>query len=67
MEGAGRLGAAMDGRECCKHILSFKRLFGEVVAAVRFERTVKEIELKVWVYNLMPGFSAAPATSAVEA
>jgi hypothetical protein len=30
----------------------FKRLFGEVVSAKRFERMVKEIELKVWVYNL---------------
>jgi hypothetical protein len=30
----------------------FKRLFGEVVSVKRFERMVKEIELKVWVYNL---------------
>jgi len=33
----------------------FKRLFGEVVHAKRFEVMVKEIELKVWVYNLMLG------------
>jgi len=47
----------------------FKRLFGKVVSAKRFERMVKEIELKVWVYNLMLGLSAAPASalSAAEA
>jgi hypothetical protein len=39
----------------------FKRLFGEVVQAKRFERMVKEIELKVWVYNLMLGMALAPA------
>ena len=39
----------------------FKRLFGEVVHAKRFERMVKEIELKVWVYNLMLGLAVAPA------
>jgi transposase len=41
----------------------FKRLFGEVVSAKRFERMAKEIELKVWVYNLMLGLSAAPASA----
>jgi hypothetical protein len=30
-------------------------LFIEVVHAKRFEVVVKEIELKVWVYNLMLG------------
>lgn len=35
----------------------FKRLFGEVVHAKRFERMVKEIQFKVWVYNLMLGIS----------
>lgn len=46
----------------------FKRLFGEVVQAVRFERMVKEIELKVWVYNLMLGLAlaSAPALAAAE-
>lgn len=44
----------------------FKRLFGEVVSAKRFERMVREIELKVWVYNLMLGLAAAPALSAAE-
>ena len=44
----------------------FKRLFGEVVSAKRFERMVKEIELKVWVYNLMLGLAVAPALSAAE-
>jgi hypothetical protein len=29
-------------------LIGFKRLFGEVVSAKRFERMVKEIELKVW-------------------
>jgi hypothetical protein len=42
----------------------FKRLFGEVVSAKRFERMVKEIELKVWVYNLMLGLALAPALAA---
>jgi hypothetical protein len=42
----------------------FKRLFGEVVQAKRFERMVKEIELKVWVYNLMLGLALAPALAA---
>ena len=45
----------------------FKRLFGEVVSAKRFERMVKEIELKVWVYNLMLGLALAPALSAAGA
>jgi hypothetical protein len=54
----------VDGRERCKRILiGFKRLFGEVVSAKRFERMVKEIELKVWVYNLMLGLAAASATA----
>lgn len=44
----------------------FKRLFGEVVSAKKFERMVKEIELKVWVYNLMLGLTAAPAFSSAE-
>lgn len=46
----------------------FKRVFGEVVLAKKFERMVKEIELKVWLYNLMLGLSASPALalSAVE-
>jgi len=35
----------------------FKRLFGEAVSAKKFERMVKEIELKVWVYNLMLGLA----------
>jgi transposase len=42
----------------------FKRLFGEVVSAKRFERMVKEIELKVWICNLMLGLAVAPALSA---
>ncbi|MGQ9478099.1 MAG: hypothetical protein ACUVRH_06400 [Candidatus Bipolaricaulia bacterium] len=48
--------------------MRFKRLFGEVVQAVRFERMVQEIELKVWVYNLMLGLAAAsaPALAAAE-
>ena len=41
---------------------SFKRLFGEVVHAKKFERMVKEIEQKVWVYNLMIGLASAPST-----
>jgi hypothetical protein len=45
-------------------LIGFKRLFGEVVSAKRFERMVKEIELKVWVYNLMLGLAAAPALAA---
>jgi len=44
----------------------FKRVFGEVVMAKKFARMVAEIELKVWVYNLMLGLTAtsapAPAT-----
>lgn len=44
----------------------FKRLSGEVVSAKKFERMVKEIELKVWVYNLMLGLTPAPALSAAE-
>jgi hypothetical protein len=43
----------------------FKRLFGEVVHAKRFEVMVKEIELKVWVYNLMLGLGEVSALSAV--
>ena len=65
MEGASGLRAGVDGRERCRRILTgFKRLFGEVVSATRFERMVKEIELKVWVYNLMLGLALAPAFSA---
>jgi len=45
------------------HQAGFKRLFGEVVHAKRFERMVKEIELKVWVYNLMLGLSLTPLLS----
>jgi hypothetical protein len=40
----------------------FKQLFGEVVSAKKFERMAKEIELKVWVYNLMLGLTAAPTS-----
>ena len=35
----------------------FKRLFGEVVQAKRFERMVAELKLKVWVYNLLIGLA----------
>lgn len=35
----------------------FKRLFGEVVHAKRWERIVQEIRLKVWVYNLLIGLT----------
>jgi hypothetical protein len=41
----------------------FKRLFGEVVYAKRFEWVVKEIELKVWDYNLTPGLTCGPLLS----
>ena len=44
----------------------FKRLFGEVVSTKRFERMVAEIELKVWVYNLMLGLTVASALSTAE-
>ena len=37
------------------------RLFGEVVIAKKFARMVKEIELKVWVYNPMLGLTASSA------
>jgi hypothetical protein len=43
----------------------FKRLFGEVVHAKRFEVMVKEIELKVWENNLMLGLGEVSALSAV--
>jgi len=43
----------------------FKRVFGEVVMARKFERMVAEIELKARVYNLMLGLSATPALSTV--
>lgn len=59
MEGAGRLWAEMGS-----NFSRFKQLFGEVVQTVRFERMVREIELKVWVYNLMPGLAPAPVLSA---
>jgi hypothetical protein len=39
-------------------LTGFKRLFGEVVSAKRFERMVKEIELKV---SKMLGMALAPA------
>jgi len=39
----------------------FKRMFGEVLQAKRFDRMVKEIEMKVWVYNVMLGLSGATA------
>jgi len=45
-------------------LIGFKRLFGEVASAKRFERMAKEIELKVWVYNLMLGLALAPALAA---
>jgi transposase len=32
---------------------AFKRMFGEVVRNKRWERILKEIELKVYIYNLM--------------
>jgi hypothetical protein len=41
----------------------FKRLFDEVMQARKFERMVKEIELKVGVYNLMLGLTVALALS----
>ncbi|MFN3394573.1 MAG: IS5/IS1182 family transposase, partial [Candidatus Thermochlorobacter sp.] len=36
----------------------FKRVFGEVVMAKKLEGMVKEIEMKVWIYNLMVGLMA---------
>jgi len=33
----------------------FKRVYGEAVLVREFERMVKEIEQKVWIYNLMVG------------
>jgi hypothetical protein len=47
--------------------IGFKRLFGEVRPAKWYERMVKEIELKVWIYNLMLGLALVPALSAVGA
>lgn len=44
----------------------FRRLFGEVAHTKRFERMVKEIELKVWVYNLMLSLAATSALFAME-
>lgn len=41
----------------------FKRLFGGVVHTKRFKQMIKEIELKVWVYNPMLGLATAPALS----
>ena len=41
---------------------SFNRLFLEVVHAKKFERMVKEIEQKVWVYNLMICLASVPST-----
>lgn len=41
-----------------------KRLFGEVVSAKRFERMVKEIDLEVWVYNLMLRLALATTLAA---
>ena len=38
-----------------------RECFGEVLQAKRFDRMVKEIEMKVWVYNLMLGLSGATA------
>jgi hypothetical protein len=37
-----------------------------VVSAKRFERMVAEIELKVWVYNLMLGLTTTPVLSTAE-
>jgi len=51
--------AEVDGEDILSRV--FKRLFGVVVSAERFERMAKEIELKVWVCNLMLGLAAAPA------
>jgi hypothetical protein len=45
-------------------LIGFKRLFGEVVSAKRFERMVKEIELKV---SEMLGMALAPALAAAGA
>ena len=65
MKGGSRLWAEVDGRERCKCILiGFKRLFGEVASAKRFEQMVKEIEIKVWVYSLMLGLALALALAA---
>jgi hypothetical protein len=41
-------------------LIGFKQLFSEVVSAKWFERMVKGIELKVWIYNLMLGLALAP-------
>ena len=38
----------------------FKRLFGEVVYARRWERMVGELRLKAWVYNLLIGLGLTP-------
>ena len=38
----------------------FKRLFGEVVQAKRWERMVVELQLKVWVYHLRIGLAMTP-------
>lgn len=42
----------------------FKRLFGEVVQAKRWERMVQELHLKVWVYNLLIGLAVTPSLGA---
>ncbi len=39
------------------------RGFREVVQAKKFERMVREIEQKVWVYNLMIGLAFALLTA----
>lgn len=42
----------------------FKRLFGEVVHAKRWDRMVQELRLKVWVYNLLIGLAVTPTLEA---
>lgn len=42
----------------------FKRLFGEVVQAKKWERMVQELHLKVWVYNLLIGLAVTPTPGA---
>jgi transposase len=37
----------------------FKRLYGEVVQARKWERIVQELRLKVWVYNLLMGLTVS--------
>jgi len=41
----------------------FKRVYGEAVLVREFERMVKEIEQKVWIYNLMVGMMVGKTLS----